>query len=90
MTDGIHEALDRARKAAAGLDVRIGGGPNTVRRYLRAQLIDELHLAITPAVVGAGEPLFEGLHLKTLGYECVEFRPSDTVTHVVLRRQRTS
>ena len=87
VTDGIHEALDRAREAAAGRDVRIGGGAETVRQYLREGLIDELHLAIAPVLLGRGEPLFEGLDLRTLGYECVEFVASGKATHVVLRRQ---
>lgn len=87
ITGGIHEALDRARAAANGLDVRIGGGPDTIRQYLRAGLIDELHIAISPVLLGRGEPLFEGLDLRTLGYECVQFVPSEKATHVVLRRR---
>jgi dihydrofolate reductase len=88
ITGGIHEALDRAREAAAGSDVRIGGGPNTIQQYLRAGLIDELHVAITPVALGAGERLFKGLNLRALGYECTEFVPSSQATHVVLRRRR--
>ncbi len=87
VTGGIREALDRARTAAAGKDVRIGGGPATIRQYLREGLIDELHIAIAPVLLGRGEPLFEGLDLRALGYECVEFVPSDKATHVVLCRQ---
>ena len=86
VTDGIHDALERARSAANGLDVRIGGGPQTIRQYLRAGLVDEMHLAIAPVVLGAGEPLFEGLDLRALGYECVQHVPSEKATHVVLRR----
>jgi dihydrofolate reductase len=86
VTGGIHEALDRARAAANGRDVRIGGGPNTIRQYLRAGLIDELHLAIAPIVLGAGERLFEGVDMRVLGYECVQFLASEKAVHVVLRR----
>ncbi|QNP48764.1 dihydrofolate reductase family protein [Diaphorobacter aerolatus] len=87
VTGGIHEALDRAREAAGARDVRIGGGPNTIRQFLRAGLIDELHVAISPVLLGQGEPLFEGIDLRTLGYECVESVASEKATHVVLRRQ---
>ncbi|MFN2636578.1 MAG: dihydrofolate reductase family protein [Gemmatimonadaceae bacterium] len=87
VTGGIHEALDRARKAAEGLDVRIGGGANTIQQYLREGLIDELHVAISPVLLGAGERLFEAVDLPALGYECVQFVGSEKATHVVLRRQ---
>ena len=80
-------ALDRAREAAAGMDVRIGGGPDTIQQYLREGLIDELHIAIAPVVLGRGEPLFEGVDLRALGYQCVEFVASEKATHIVLRRQ---
>ena len=87
VTGGIREALDRAREAAAGKDVRIGGGPNTIRQYLREGLIDELHIAISPVLLGRGEPLFEGLDLRALGYTCVKSVASEKATHVVLQRQ---
>jgi len=87
VTGGIHEALDQARKAADGMDVRIGGGPNTIQQYLRAGLIDELHVAIAPVLLGGGERLFEGVDLRSLGYECVQFVGSEKATHAVLRRQ---
>ena len=87
VTGGIHEALDRARDAANGMDVRIGGGPNTIQQYLRAGLIDELHVAISPVLLGGGERLFEGIDMRALGYECVQFVASEKATHVVLRRQ---
>jgi dihydrofolate reductase len=87
ITGGIREALDRAREAAAGKDVRIGGGANTIRQYLREGLIDELHIAITPVLLGRGERLFEGVDSRALGYECVEFVASEKATHVVLRHQ---
>jgi len=87
VTGGIHEALDRARDAANGMDVRIGGGPNTIQQYLRAGLIDELRVAISPVMLGAGERLFEGIDMRALGYECAQFVASEKATHVVLRRQ---
>jgi dihydrofolate reductase len=86
VTGGIHEALDRAREAANGMDVRIGGGPNVIQQYLREALIDELHIAIAPVLLGRGERLFEGVDLRTLGYKCVQFAASERATHVVLRR----
>jgi dihydrofolate reductase len=87
VTSGIHEALKQAREAARGMDVRIGGGPNTIKQYLRAGLIDELHLAIAPVLLGGGEHLFEGVDLRGLGYECIQFVASEKATHAVLRRQ---
>ena len=87
VTGGIREAPERAREAAKGMDVRIGGGPNTIKQYLRAGLIDELHLAIAPVLLGEGEHLFEGVDLRGLGYECIQFVASEKATHVVLRRQ---
>jgi dihydrofolate reductase len=86
VTGGTHEALDRARKAANGKDVRIGGGVNVIQQYLRESLIDELHIAIAPLLLGRGERLFDGVDLRTLGYECVEFQASEKATHVVIRR----
>ncbi|MGC7402726.1 dihydrofolate reductase family protein [Pandoraea pneumonica] len=87
VTGGIHEALDRAREAAAGKDVRIGGGAATIRQFLREGLIDELHIAISPILLGRGEPLFEGIDVRALGYECVEFVPTEKASHMVLRRR---
>lgn len=86
VTGGIHEALDRAREAAAGMDVRIVGGADTIRQYLRAGLIDEMHIAIAPVLLGRGEPLFQAIDLRALGYECVKFVASEKATHIVLRR----
>lgn len=86
ITGDFREALDRAREAAGGKDVRIGGGPSTIRQYLREGLIDELHIAISPVLLGRGEPLFEGIDLRALGYACVESVASEKATHVVLRR----
>ena len=72
VTGGIRVALERAREAAGGMDVRVGGGPNTIQQYLRESLIDELHIAIAPVLLGGGERLFAGVDLRALGYECVE------------------
>jgi len=90
VTGGIHEALDRAREAANGMDVRIGGGAHVVRQYLQAALIDELHIAISPIMLGRGERLFEGADLPALGYECIGFTGTEKASHVVLRRRETS
>lgn len=87
VTGGIHEALDRARAAAGGMDVRIGGGPGTIRQYLREGLIDELHIAISPVLLGAGERLFEATDVRARGYECMQFAASEKAMHVVLRRR---
>ena len=87
ITSGIREALDQACKAAGARDVRIGGGPGTIRQYLREGLIDELHIAISPVLLGRGESLFEGVDLRALGYQCVKFQASEKATHVVLQRQ---
>lgn len=88
VTGGIHEALDRAREAANGKDVRIGGGPNTIQQYLQAGLVDEMHLAISPVLLGQGERLFDGVDLRALGYRCVQSVASEKATHVVLQIQR--
>lgn len=87
VTEGIHAALERARGSAGGLDVRVGGGVATVRQYLSARLIDELHLAISPVLLGRGEALFEGMDLRELGYRCVETVAGEKATHVILSKQ---
>jgi len=86
VTEGIHRALELARKAAGGKDVRLGGGVATIREYLQAGLIDELHLAISPVLLGSGENLLGGIDMAKLGYACVESVPSEKATHVVLKR----
>lgn len=86
ITGGIRAALASAREAAAGKDVRIVGGVNTIQQYLRESLIDEMHIAISPVLLGSGERLFEGVDLRTLGYNCIEYVASEKATHVVLRR----
>jgi len=87
VTGGIHEALHRAREASNGKDVRVGGGANVIRQYLREGLIDELHIAISPVLLGSGEPLFDDIDLRALGYVCVRHVASAKATHVVLDRQ---
>jgi dihydrofolate reductase len=87
VTDGIQAALARAREAANGQDIRLGGGVATIQQYLRARLIDEMHLAISPTLLGSGENLFAGLDLPALGYHCTELVPSTNVTHVILARK---
>jgi dihydrofolate reductase len=86
VTDGIHAALERARGAAVGKDVRVGGGVQTVREYLTAGLIDEMHLAISPVLLGRGEALFAGIDLTSLGFRCSEHVASEKAMHVVLTR----
>ncbi len=87
VTDGIHEALRRAREAAGDRDVRVGGGAATIRQFLRERLIDELHVAISPRLLGSGERLFEGLDAVALGYACVEHATTPDAMHVVLQRK---
>jgi len=89
VTDGIHAALERARMAAAGKDVRVGGGVQTIREYLRADLIDEMHLAVSPVLLGRGEALLADIDLTALGFRCTEHVPSANATHVVLTRERS-
>ena len=86
VTDGIEAALTQARAAAGDLNVKIGGGTSTVRQYLLAGAIDELHLAISPVILGRGEPLFEGIDLPGLGYRVAEAVPMELATHLVLTR----
>jgi dihydrofolate reductase len=87
VTGGIHSALEQARKAAGGKDVCIGGGVSTVRQYLKARLIDELHLALRPMLMGSGEHLWQGLDLHALGYECHKSVAGERATHMFLRKK---
>ena len=87
VTDGAVVALERAREAAKGKDVRLGGGVNVIQQYLRQRLIDEMHIAIAPVLLGAGERLFDGVNLRALGYACTKHEASSRATHVVLSRQ---
>lgn len=86
VTGGMHEALQKAKIAANGKDIRVGGGVRTVRQYLTAGLIDEMHIAIVPEVLGKGEHLMQGLDLPALGYEIGERCATAHATHVVFRR----
>lgn len=87
VTEGIHAALEQARKAAGSLDIRIGGGVQTIRQYLEAGLIDELHLAIAPVLLGQGEALLHGLDLKALGYSCTaHVAGGRAAAHVTLQK----
>ncbi|HKF43923.1 MAG TPA: dihydrofolate reductase family protein [Thermoanaerobaculia bacterium] len=86
VTDGIHAAVERAKEAARGKDVRLGGGVATIRQYLTAGLIDEIHLVISPVLLGRGEHLLAGTDLVSLGYRCTEHASTDHVTHVVLAK----
>ena len=88
VTDGIHSALQRARDAAKGKDVRIGGGVATIQQYVRAGLIDELHLAVRPILMGSGENLFAGIDMTTLGFRCTEHVSAESAMHVILWKQR--
>ncbi|MEO8486827.1 MAG: dihydrofolate reductase family protein [Betaproteobacteria bacterium] len=87
VTDGIHAAVERAKAASGGADVRLGGGVSTVREFLRARLVDELHLAIRPVLLGAGENLFAGLDLPGLGYECAKHVAGERALHVFLGKR---
>lgn len=87
VTDGIESALRQARESAGGKDIRIGGGVATIRQYLRARLIDEMHLAISPVFLGAGEALFADLDLRALGYACTRHVSTEAATHLTVTRQ---
>ena len=86
VTDGIESAYAQARAAAKGKDVRLGGGVATVRQFLQAGLVDEMHLAISPVLLGSGESLFAGIDLARLGFRVTEHVPTAAATHVVLRK----
>ena len=87
VTDGIRSALSQAFEAAKGKDVRLGGGVATLRQFLEAQLVDEMHLAVSLRALGSGENLFAGLDLPKLGYQTVDSVRTPTTTHVVIRKQ---
>jgi dihydrofolate reductase len=86
VTGGIHAALEQATAAAGHRDVRVGGGVATIRQYLRAALIDEMHLALRPVLLGTGEHLLRDIDLRALGYECVKYTAGERATHVLLRK----
>ena len=87
VTAGIHAALAQASAAAGGRDVRVGGGVSTVRQYLRAALIDEVHLAVRPVLLGSGEHLLHDIDMRALGYECTRYVAGERATHVFLRKR---
>ena len=87
VTAGIRDALERAFAAANGLDVRLGGGVATIRQYLAAGLVDEMHVAVSPNLLGSGEPLFAGINLPALGYRRTEHVATEKATHVVLAKR---
>ena len=87
VTGGIHEALKRATEAAGGRDIRLGGGVATIQQFLRAGLVDEMHLAVSPVLLGSGEHLFDGVDALKLGYTCTEYVATPSATHVVLSKR---
>ena len=87
VTEGINAALARATEAAKGQDVQIAGGVETIRQYLRAALIDEMQLAISPVLLGSGEHLFSGIDTLKLGYQCTEHVATPNATHIVLTKR---
>jgi dihydrofolate reductase len=87
VTEGLHAALEQATAAASGRDVRLGGGVSTIREYLRAGLIDELHLAIRPVLLGSGEHLLNDIDMSALGYECAQYVAGERAAHVFLRKR---
>ena len=86
VTDGIEATLQQAKAAANGKDIRLGGGASTLQQYLRARLVDEMHLAMSPVLLGAGENLFAGLDLPALGYACTERTSTARATHLLVTR----
>jgi dihydrofolate reductase len=84
VTDGIQAALQQGREAANGQDVRLGGGVSAIRHYLQAGLIDEMHIAIVPVLLGSGEHLFAGIDTVALGYKCTAHVTTVSATHFVL------
>lgn len=86
ITDGIHVALEKALDSANGKDVRIGGGINVIQQYLNAKLIDEMHIAISPVIIGSGENLFSKIDLNSLGYNCTEHTATENATHIIINK----
>ena len=87
VTKGIEVALQKAKEAANGKDVRIGGGVSTIRQYLEKKLIDEMHFAVSPVLLGKGENLFSGLDLVDLGYQIKECKPSEAAMHIIITKK---
>jgi dihydrofolate reductase len=90
VTDGINTALEQAFDSANGKDVRLGGGVNTIRQYLKAQLIDELNLVVSPVILGSGENLFMNLDLTSLGYKCLKHISSEKTMHLVIKKSNNT
>ena len=88
VTDGIQSALDKAKAAAKGKDVRLGGGAATIRQYLQAGLIDEMHLAVSPVLLGSGEHLLSGINLPALGFARTDHVHTPNAAHYVLAKTR--
>ncbi|MDP1995318.1 MAG: dihydrofolate reductase family protein [Ignavibacteria bacterium] len=88
ITDGIEAALKMAKANANGKDIRLGGGANTVRQYLSSRLVDEMHIAVSPTLLGSGESLWRDINLVELGYECVEYVPSEKAVHLVFKQNK--
>jgi dihydrofolate reductase len=86
VTGGIEAALEMAKEGAKGKDIRLGGGVQTIRQYLDAKLVDEMHIALSPVLLGSGENLFHNINLTGLGYECAEYVPSEKAAHIVIKR----
>jgi dihydrofolate reductase len=86
VTDGIEAALERARAAAGEKDIRLGGGVSTIRQYLQKKLVDQMHLAVSPTLLGAGEHLLQGLDLPALGYQCTESVVGERAVHYTIGR----
>ena len=86
VTDGIHTALQKAFDSANGKDVRLGGGVNVIRQYLKKKLIDELHIVISPVFLGSGENLFSGINMSSLGYKCAEQAATENATHLIIHK----
>lgn len=87
VTNGIHSALEQAKAAAGELDIRIGGGPSTIRQYLQAGLVDEMHIAVRPVLLGRGEPLLAGLDLRELGYFVDRMVPGERAVHMFVKKR---
>lgn len=88
VTEGIHAALEQARAAAGERDVRVGGGVETIRQYLRAGLIDEMHLALSSVLLGSGEHLLRDINLRALGYECTKHAAGERAAHIFLTKRK--
>ncbi|MEW5844217.1 MAG: dihydrofolate reductase family protein [Bacteroidota bacterium] len=88
VTEGIEAALKMAKASAKGKDIRLGGGANTIRQYLSSKLVDEMHIALSPTLLGSGESLLRDINLVELGYECVDYVPSEKAMHIVFKQNK--